>query len=63
MIVDVERFGAERKTLRLLNPEGLEQRQIPVLEARLVDGIANALLKIERSRGRRREQRGRRSSW
>src|SRR6202012_1700299 len=50
MIVHVERFGAELQIVLLIQREFLIQPQIPVLEPRLINRIAHALLQVERPR-------------
>ena len=51
MVDEVERLGAELEPSLLVNRERLEQAEVPVLEARLVDQVTDAL-RVERP-GRR----------
>ena len=49
MIDEVVRFCPELKALSLGNGDFLEESKIPILEARLVDGVTDTGLKIEGS--------------
>ena len=52
VVQDVEGLGAELHSVLLGDREGLEESQIPVLQARIVDNVANVILLHERALGR-----------
>ena len=52
MIERIIGFGAELDARRFANPEILEQPDIVVLESRIVDQVANAVLVVKRALGR-----------
>src|SRR6185437_5565117 len=54
---EVIRIGLEFEAILLINRECLPQVEIPVLESRLIDGVANTLLVNEGAgRGRRKDR-------
>src|ERR1039458_2383172 len=54
-IDEVVGLGAELETVPLGDLERLQQGQVPILQARLVDGVAHAGRQVEGARGRLRD--------
>lgn len=57
MIDEVISIGIELEAGSLIDGELLFHGQVPVLESRLINRVADALLKVESARGRRRKDR------